>query len=121
MQTSVVTNACNEIATGTKNVFLVPYGKTGRNFIDQVTSHINEWNNGANCQQIALLAVGLQTPSPESKAKEHQELLSTRLVQRKEGEIDKLLREGRIIQSLIRKCRSDKSKVFTKLVFEGHR
>ena len=70
-----------------------------------------------------LLAVGLQKPSPKSKAKEHQELLSKRLVQWKDGEINKLLREGRIIQSRIGKLRStdppDKSKVFTKLVLEG--
>lgn len=70
-----------------------------------------------------LLAVGLQKPGPKSKAKEHQELLSKRLVQWKDGEINKLLREGRIIQSRIGKLRStdppDKSKVFTKLVLEG--
>ena len=70
-----------------------------------------------------LLAVGLQKPSPKSKAKEHQELLSKRLAQWKDGEINKLLREGRIIQSRIGKLRStdppDKSKVFTKLVLEG--
>ena len=72
---------------------------------------------------FVLLAVGLQKPSPKSKAKEHQELLSKRLVQWKDGEINKLLREGRIIQSRIGKLRStdqpDKSKVFTKLVLEG--
>ena len=81
LQTSVITDAYNEIATWRKNVFLVPYGKTGRDFIDQVALHINDWNNGAKCQHIALkaafvlLAVGLQKPSPKSKAKEHQELL----------------------------------------------
>ena len=70
-----------------------------------------------------LLSVGLQKPSPKSKAKEHQDLLSKRLVQWKDGEINKLLREGRIIQSRIGKLRSsdppDKSKVFAKLVLEG--
>ena len=29
LQTSVITDAYNEIVTGRKNVFLVPYGKTG--------------------------------------------------------------------------------------------
>ena len=33
-----------------KNVFLVPYGKIRQDFIDQVTSHINDWNNSSdNC------------------------------------------------------------------------
>ena len=70
-----------------------------------------------------LLAVSLQKPSLKSKAKEHQELMSKRLVQWKGGEINKFLHEGRIIQSRIGKLRSkdppDKSKVFTKLVLEG--
>ena len=129
LQTAVITDAYSEIATWRKNVLPVPFGKTGRDFIDQVTSHINDWNNGANCHHIALkaafvlLAVGLQKPGLKSKAKEHQELLSKRLVQRIDGEINKLLREGRIIQSRIGKLRStdppDKPKLFTKLVLEG--
>lgn len=56
LQASVITDAYNEIVTWRKNVFLVPYGRIGRDFIDQVTSHINDWNNGANCQHIALKA-----------------------------------------------------------------
>ena len=129
LQTSVITDAYNEIVTRKKNVFLVPYGRIGRDFIDQITSHINDWNNGADCQHISLkaafvlLSVGLQKPSPKSKAKEHQDLLSKRLVQWKDGEINKLLRVGRIIQSRIGKLRSsdppDKSKVFAKLLLEG--
>ena len=129
LQTSVIADAYNKIATWTKNVFLVPCDKTGRDFIDQVTSHFNDWNNGANSQNMALkaafvlLAAGLQKPSPKSKAKEDQELLSKPLVQWKEGKINKLLHEGRIIQSQIGKLRStdppDKLKVFTKLLLEG--
>ena len=129
MQTSVIADAYNKIAIWRKNVFLVPYGKTWKDFIDQVTSHFNDWNNGAYSQNIALkaafvlVAVALQKPSPKSIAKEHQELLSKHLVQWKEREINKLLREGRIIQSRIGKLRStdppDKLKVFIKLLLEG--
>ena len=61
--------------------------------------------------------------SPKSKAKEHQELLPKRLAQWKDWEINKLLCEGRIIQSRIGKLRStdppDKFKLFTKLLLEG--
>ena len=44
----------------------VPHGKTGKNFIDKLTQHINDWNNGSEMQHIVLkagivlLAVGLQ-------------------------------------------------------------
>ena len=79
--TSIITDAYNEIVTWRKNVFLVPYGKIGREFIDQVTLHINEWNSSSNNQKISLkaafvlLAVALQKPSPKSKTKDHQEVL----------------------------------------------
>ncbi|XP_073231425.1 uncharacterized protein [Porites lutea] len=125
----VITDAYNEIATWRKNVFLVPYGKIGRDFIDQVTLHINDWNSGSDNQHISLkaafvlLAVGLQKPSPKSKAKDHQDVLSKRLILWRQGEINKLLREGRIIQGRIGKLKAseppDRSKVFAKLVLEG--
>lgn len=127
--TSIITDAYNEIVTWRKNVFLVPYGKIGREFIDQVTLHINEWNSSSDNQHISLkaafvlLAVALQKPSPKSKTKDHQEVLSKRLTLWKEGEISKLVREGRILQGRIGKLRTsdppEKSKVFAKLVLEG--
>ena len=130
ISTSVITDAYNEIATWRKNVFLVPYGKIGRNFIDQVTFHINDWNSGSDNQHISLkaafvlLAVGLQKPSPKSKAKDHQDVLSKRLILWRQGEINKLSREGRItVQCRIGKLKAseppDRSKVFAKLVLEG--
>ena len=103
-------------------MFLVPYGKIGRDFIDQVTSHINDWNNSSdNCHvslkaAFVLLAVGLQKPGPKSKAKDHQDALAKRLILWREGEC-------RIIQRRIGKLKGsaspDKTKVFAKLVLEG--
>lgn len=126
---SIIIDAYDEIARWKKNVFLVPYGKIGRDFIDQVTSHINDWNNSSDNYHVSLkaafvlLAVGLQKPGPKSKAKEHQDALSKRLVLWREGEISKLLRECRMIQGRIGKLKGsappDKSKVFAKLVLEG--
>ena len=110
-------------------MFLLPYGKIGREFIDQLTMHINQWNNKLDKQHIALkaffvlLAVGLQKPGPKSKAKDHKECLKKRLASWKSGEIDKLLHEGRAIQSRIGKGRKsepqNKAKIFAKLVMEG--
>ena len=76
---SSIDNAYNEILKWPKNTFLVPYGKVGRGFIDKMTEHINDWNNGSKKQPIALkavtafLAVGLHKPRQMSKAKDHQE------------------------------------------------
>ncbi len=83
--TSTIEDAYNEITKWRKNTFLVPYGKTGKDCIDMVTKHINDSNNGSDMQHISLkaalilLAVCLQKPSQNSKAKEHQECLARRL------------------------------------------
>ena len=129
ISTSLITDAYNEIASWRKNVFLVPYGKVVGDFIDQVTLHINDWNSGSDNQHISLkaafvlLAVGLQKPSPKSNAKDHQDVLSKRLILWRQGKINKLLREGRIIQVRIGKLKTseppDRFKVFAKLVLEG--
>ena len=37
-------HAYNKVAWR-KNAFLIPYGKIGRDFIDQVAKHISDWNN----------------------------------------------------------------------------
>ena len=70
-----------------------------------------------------LLAAGLQKPSPKSNAKDHQDVLSKRLILWGQGEINKLLREGRIIQVRIGKLKAseppDRLKVFAKLLLEG--
>ena len=129
INSSLIDRAYNEITTWRKNTFLVPYGKIGRDFIDQLSKHINDWNNGAAMQHLALkaaivlLAVGLQKPYQKSKAKEHQECLEKRLKLWRNGKIDCLLREGRMIQRRIQKSRRNdppnKAKIFAKLVMEG--
>ena len=111
------------------NTFLVPYGSIGQDFIDKITKHINDWNNKSERQHVAfmaaivLLALVLQKPSQGSKAKDHQECLSRRLTLWKDGEIDTLLREGRMIQKRLKRPRksggpSNKARIFAKLVLE---
>ena len=45
LNSSTIIKAYDEITQWRKNTFLVPYGKVGREFIDQLTQHITEWNN----------------------------------------------------------------------------
>ena len=127
--TSTIDKAYDEISQWRKNTFLVSYGKTGRDFIDKLTEHINDWNNGAEGQHVSLkaaivlLAVGLQKPSRKSKARDHQECLAKRLALWKKGDIDSLLREGRTIQrrftSSKRAEQPNNAKVFANLVMRG--
>ena len=69
LNTSIFDIAYNEIVKRRKNTFLVPYVKVGRDFIDQLTKHLNEWNNEKEMllivlkATVVLLAVGLQKPS----------------------------------------------------------
>ena len=43
--TAMIHDAYNEVTTWRKNTFLVLYGKTGCDFIDQLKKHIDDWNN----------------------------------------------------------------------------
>ena len=67
------------------------------------------WNNIAENQRIALkaafvlVAVCLQKRSQKSKTKDHKECLARRLALWKNGDLDQLIREGRMIQQRI--CR----------------
>ena len=60
-----------------------PLWEIGRDFIDQLSKHINDGNNATPMQHLALkativlLALGLQKPSRKSKAKEHQDVLKS--------------------------------------------
>ena len=47
---------------------------------------------------IVLLALCLQKPGPKSKSKDHQDCLAKLLALWKKGEVDTILREGRMIQ-----------------------
>ena len=124
ISTSVIADSYIQIATWRKNVFLVPHGEVGRDFIDQVTLHINDWNSGSDNQHISLKAAFvLQKPSPKSKAKDPQDVLPKRLIHWRQSEINELLRKCRIIQGRIAKLKAseapDRSKAFPKLLLEG--
>ena len=127
--TATIDDAYNEVTAWRKNTFLVPYGKTGRDFIDQLTKHIDDWNNRSPMQHLALkaaivlLAAALQKPGQRSKAKEHQECLEKRLTLWRNGGIESLSRERRMIQRRLSKSSKNnppnKARIFAKLVMEG--
>ena len=83
---STIENTYDEISKWRKNTFLVPFGKTEKEFIDTLKELINKWNNGSEMEFIALkvaivlLALCLQKPCPKSKSKDHQDCLAKHLV-----------------------------------------
>ena len=73
---------------------------------------------------IVLLALCLQKPGHKSKSKDDQDCLAKRLVSWKKGEVDTLLREGRMIQRSLRNSRRatdppNKAEIFANLVMTG--
>ena len=127
---SIIENAYDEISKWRKNTFLVPFGKTGKEFIDTLKELINKWNNGSEMEFIALkvaivlLALCLQKPGPKSKLKDHQDCLAKRLALWKKGEVDTILREGRMIQRRLGNSRRatdppNRAKIFANLVMTG--
>ena len=70
-------NAYEKIVHWKKNIFLLPTGKAGKEFIDQMTRLVGEWNNDSPLKSISLKALMvmpcllLQKPSKTSKAKDH--------------------------------------------------
>ena len=127
---STIENAYDEISKWRKNTFLVPFGKTGKEFINTLRKRINKWNNGSEMEFIALkvtivlLALCLQKPGPKWKSKDHQDCLAKRLVLWKKGEDDTILREGRMIQRRLGDSRRatdppNRAKIFANLVMTG--
>ena len=68
-----------------KNLFLLPLGKAGKQYIDETTKLMNEWLQESTLKDIAFKAIMimpnllLQKPSKNSKAKDHLNTLEKRL------------------------------------------
>ena len=130
----VIRCAYAEIVQWKRNVFLVPTGKQGKEFVKELTSLFTAFAQASALESIALDAVMvccallLQKPHCQSKSRDHVAALERRLRAWRTGDIDGLLREGRTIQGQLRFTKAGRqdgdddanTKVFTKLVLEGN-
>ena len=72
-----ITEICEECVYWRRNLFLLPSGIAGKQFIEECTRLINDWANNAPLKPIALKALMimpsllLQKVSKTSKAKDH--------------------------------------------------
>ena len=119
-----------EIVHYRRNLFKVPSGKAGKQFIVELSFWIRQFNVASNINSVSLKtfmilpALLLQKPSAKSKAKQHSECLSRRLALWKNGEVIELLKESRLIQKRLQSSRKSKSiddvsRIFAKLIMEG--
>ena len=92
-----------------KNLFMLPKGASGKDYIKETTRIINAWIVDSPMQGCAWYAVHvmpallLQKPSKTSKSKEHVEALSRRLAKWKKGEFSQLFREAETLQKRLPK------------------
>ena len=98
-----------EITKWKKNMFTLPRGKSGTEFIKELTRLIYLFAEKTKWEKIAMLLVHifiplmLQKPSQKSKAKDHVKYLSSRLEKWKDGDLAKLLAECKEIQKRLLK------------------
>ena len=94
----------NTVVHCRKSLFLLPSGSTGKRFIEEMTRLINSWTFRSEQDTIAMKApmvlptLLLQKTSFTSKSKDNIETLKRKLNQWKDGQIEKLLVEGKTIQ-----------------------
>ena len=121
-------NAYEEVVRWRKNLFKVPTGAIGKDFIAEVTKTLDMFNSSSNMESVAITMLNtmfpllLQKPTAKSKAKDHKRYLENRLVLWKAGKITELMREGRAIQKKLAKSKNQKNqaeKMFVRLMLQG--
>ena len=127
--TNLINDLYKEIVIWKKNLLKLPTGSAAKAFIKELSPWLDRFNRKTEHFSIALKvyiilpAPMLQKPSKTSKSREHCKKLEDRLAACKDGRIDELIQECRIIQwrlySNERHNKEDKAKTFAKLVFQG--
>ena len=118
-----------EIIAWQKNMFLLPRGNVGKEFISELTRLINLFNRKTVWSDIALslahifIPLMLQKPSIKSKAKNNAKYLAKRLEWWKNGNLELLLNECNEVQIRLSKNAGQdaesKRKAFCRLMLQG--
>ena len=114
-----------------RNLFMLPFGKVGKTYIEQTNYLLNEWLHDSPIAGISIKMIMvmpqllLQKPSQKSKAKDHSAHLKRRLELWTKGEFYQLLEEGTAIQQNLKsssrpKTIAEVSKRFLKEMQRGN-
>ena len=125
----LVKRAYAQILTWKKNIFTLPRGKGGTDFIKELTRLVYLFVEQTKWERIALslihifISLMLQKPSQESKTRDHAKYLLSRLEKWQNGKLDEIIVEGKEIQKRMmrNKPRTQESnlKAFTRLMLAG--
>ena len=98
-------NVCYEkIVFWKKNMFTLPNGAAGKNFIRELTRLLTAWHEDSPLKNVAMKAIHvmpallLQKPAKNSKAKDHTDALNRRLELWHKGDLTRLLEEAETLQ-----------------------
>ena len=120
-----------EVIHWRRNCFTVPLGKAGKEFVAELSKLYLAFASASALESVALKAtivlpiLLLQKPQQASKTKDHISCLERRLKLWKDGDLNKLLLECRVIQGRLPKHspspRSEENlaRRFSNLVFDG--
>ena len=124
-----ITNSYNEIITWRKNFFSLPRGKSGTDFLKELTRLIYLFADKTRWERLSLSLVHifvplmLQKPGPKSKAKDHAKYLASRLEMWSQGNLKGLMDECRQIQKRLQAAKARKQesneKAFCRLMLLG--
>ncbi len=102
---SIITSVYNEVVHWRPNLFLVPFGKVGKQFVREMAKLFRTFAECSTIESVALKAamvlpiLTLQRPYRNSKAKTHSQHLERRLTSWLNGDIQHLLKKGQTIQA----------------------
>ena len=124
-----ITSIYEEITKWRKNLFLLPRGKVGTNFIKEIIRLIQLFIIPSNWSRLGLsmvfifIPLMLQKPSSKSKARDHTKYLEKRLKYWSDGDLDSILSENREIQRKLKisqdRKQESKFKSFCRLMVAG--
>ena len=101
-----------ELVYWKRNLFEIPTGNAGKEFINELTSYVNQWCSNAPDRAVAIKIVMilpqlmLQRTSLKAKSSENKHNLERRLELWKNNEIDELIDECKTIQQRISQKKS---------------
>ncbi len=103
-----VNTAYEQIIHWKPNLFLPPYGASGKKFVQELARLLQAYADMSSLESIAMKGIAvlqqllLQKPSKSSKAKDHSKHLLRRLDLWFSGDLDALRNEGKCIQDRLR-------------------
>ena len=82
----------NEVVRWKRNIFMPPTGKSGKDFLEEMTKLINSWTSRSSKEPVAMTmllelpGLLLQKPSKRSKAADRSRVLQKRIDLWREGD-----------------------------------